>query len=179
VRHGLFWVTRIVCLSIAALHSYAADKVTVTINHQTISAWRTADLEGAKKEAAAAHKPIAWIASSPEYLDGTGKISMNGSRGATLHAFYALRDRTVLVFEDGFAENHKVIAMVDVAIHSHNGEPDHHPILPVVVFLDPDVTQVLAKADFESDFVKRAHVLADALAQADAKMNALPNEPRK
>jgi hypothetical protein len=123
-------------------------------------------LESAKQEAAQEHKPIAWVASSPEFLDGTGKISTTGSRGATLHALYALRDQTVLVFEDGFAENHQVLPLVDDAIHT----PDHHPILPVVVFLNPAATEVFAKVNFESNFVARAHLLADALKQAKTKL---------
>jgi hypothetical protein len=66
--------------------------VNVRIGNYAISAWRTADLESAKNEAASEHKPIAWIASDPKFLDGTGKISTDGSRGATLHALYALRE---------------------------------------------------------------------------------------
>ena len=173
-----FWVGAVL-MGLTCLNTCAGDKITVVINHQTISAWRTADLESAKKEAAAAHKAIAWIASSPEYLDGNGKISSNGSRGATLHALYASRNRAVLVFEDGFAENHKVLVLVDDAVHSHNGAPDHHPVLPVVVFLNPDATEVLAKVEFESDFVKRAHALADALDEVDKKMNPSPSNANK
>jgi hypothetical protein len=154
-----------------ALVTAHADKLTVRIGDYTISAWRTADLDAAKKEAASEHKPIAWVASSPEELDGHGRISSSGSRGATLHALYALRDQTVLVFEDGFAENHKVFQLVDDAIHTLNGQPNHHPTLPIVVFLNPDATEVIAKVEFESDFVKRAHLLADALKQAQSKVD--------
>ena len=174
--HRLAGVT---LLAFAFLNADAADKITIAIGGKTISAWRTADLESAKKEAAAAHKPIAWIASGPKYLDGSGNISETGSRGATLHALYALRSRTVLVFEDGFAENHKVLQLVDDAIHTTNGQPDHHPTLPGVVFLNPDATEVLAKVDFEPDFVKRAHALAGALEQAEAKMKSAPDAAKK
>jgi hypothetical protein len=137
----------------------AEDKITVTINGQTISAYRTADLESAKKEAAAAHKPIAWIASAPQLLDGKGTISLETSRGATLHAFFALRTRAVLVFEDAYAENHKVLQLVDVALHT----PDPHYTPPTVVFLDSQATKVLATVIYEPDFVKRAKALANAL----------------
>ena len=92
-----------------------------------------------------------------------------------MHAFYALRDRVVLVFEDGFAENHKVLQLVDDAIHT----PNHNPTLPVVVFLNPDATDVLAKVPFEPDFVKRAHALADALDQVKARMTAIPDASKK
>lgn len=148
-----------------------ADKLILHIGNQTISAWRTADLESAKKEAIASHKAIGWIASSAKSVEEPGTISSDGTRGATLHAFYALRNRVVLVFEDGFAENHQVLPLVDDAIHT----PNPHPTLPVVVFLNPDATEVLAKVDFEPDFVKRAHALADALDQVNARMRLIPN----
>ena len=157
----------------------APDKLTVVINHQTIIAWRTGQLKNAEKQAAAEHKPIAWIASDHHYLDGIGEISTGGSRGATLHTLYALRNRAVLVFEDGFVENHKVLRLVDDAIHTHGNMPNHHPTLPVVVFLNPDATKVLAKVEFESDFVKRAQALANALGEVDAKMSAAPGVARK
>ncbi|NOS68792.1 MAG: hypothetical protein HOP33_02570 [Verrucomicrobia bacterium] len=143
----------------------AADKLSVTINKQTISAYRTVDLEAAKKEAAAAKKPIAWIASSPKLLDGSGKISGNGSKGATLHAFYALRDRCVLVFMDAHEENHKVLRLVDDALHT----PNPHYTPPTVVFLDPEAKQVLATVIYEKDFTKRAGALAKALEQIKGK----------
>jgi len=148
----------------------APDKLTMVINGQTINAWRTGQLKDAEKQAVAEHKPIAWIASDAHYLDGIGEISTDGSRGATLHALYALRDRAVLVFEDAYAENHKDLPLVDQALHSPN--PDY--AVPVVVFLNPDGTQVLAKVPFESDFVKRAQALANALGEVEAKMNITP-----
>jgi hypothetical protein len=143
----------------------AEDKITVTINGQTISAYRTSDLESAKKEAAATHKPIAWIASAPQLLDGKGTISLETSRGATLHAFFALRSRAVLVFEDAYAENHKVLQLVDDALHT----PDPHYTPPTVVFLDSQATKVLATLIYEPDFVKRAKALASALEQIKGK----------
>jgi hypothetical protein len=152
-------------LALVSLCSDAADKVTVTINKQTISAYRTADLEAAKKEAAADKKPIAWIASSPKLLDGTGTISGNGSKGATLHALYALRSSCVLVFMDAFEENHKVLQLVDDALHT----PDPHYTPPTVVFLDPEPKQVLATVIYEKDFTKRAVELAKALEQIKGK----------
>lgn len=148
-----------VLLVLAPFHSHAADKLTVTINKQTISAYRTADLESAKKEAAAAHKPIAWIATSPAVLDGRGTITLTNGRGATLHAFYALRDKAVLIYEDAFAENHQVLPFVDEALHT----PDPHYTPPTVLFLDPEAKVVLAKVSYEPDFVKRANALANAL----------------
>ena len=160
--------TRLVLIALVGqicLNTNAADKLTITINKQTISAYRTADLEAAKKEAAAAKKPIAWIATSPKLLDGNGTITLETSRGATLHAFYALRDKAILVFMDAYEENHKVLPLVDNALHT----PNPHYTPPTVVFLDPDATKVLATVIYEPDFTKRAHALADALEQVKGK----------
>ena len=149
-----------------ALQASAGQQLAITINNQSCPFWRTADLESAKKEAASEHKPIAWIASASQFLDGKGIISGMSSRSATLHAFFALRDRTVLVFEDAYAENHKVLALVDSALHT----PDPHYTPPTVVFLNPDASEVLAKVPYEADFVKRAHDLANALETVKEKL---------
>lgn len=143
----------------------AAEKLTIMVNKQPIYAYRTADLEAAKKEAAAAKKPIAWIATSPKVLDGNGSISLETSRGATLHAFYALRNQAVLVYMDAYEENHKVLKLVDDALHT----PNPHYMPPTVVFLDPAATKVLATVIYEPNFTKRAHALADALEQIKGK----------
>ena len=158
-------MNRVICaaavflIMVLSLPAHAAQKVAIRINNQLISAYRTADLESAKRDAKATHKPIAWIASSPKVLDGHGSITQTNSRGATLHAFYALRDRAVLVFMDAYEENHKVVQFVDDALHT----PDPHYTPPTVLFLDPDATKVLATVIYEQDFVKRAKDLAKAL----------------
>lgn len=155
----------ILMLILAAFGVNAAEKVTVKIGNQTISAYHTVDLESAKKDASAAHKPIAWIASAPKLLDGHGTIAQENSRGATLHAFFALRDKAVLVFMDAYEENHQVLKLVDDALHT----PDPHYTPPTVVFLDPDAKQVLATVTFEPDYVKRAKALAKALDEIKGK----------
>jgi hypothetical protein len=165
MRTKLFRLALIALVSFASCGVKAADKVSITINGHVISAYRTVDLDSAKKEAAAAKKPIAWIASSPTLLDGKGNISQSSSRGATLHAFYALRDRAVLVFMDAYEENHKVLPLVDEALHT----PDPHYTPPTVVFLDPEAKQVLATVIYEMDFKKRATDLARALEEIKGK----------
>ena len=164
-KHRITWLVLTGAFMLVSISVSAADKLTVTINKQTISAYRTVDLEAAKKEAAAAKKPIAWIASSPKLLDGTGTISGNGSKGATLHALYALRLSCVIVFMDAMEENHKVLQLVDDALHT----PNPHYTPPTVVFLDPEVKQVLAKVPFEKDFTKRATDLGKALQEIKGK----------
>jgi hypothetical protein len=152
-------------MAASAFRANAADRIMITINQQPISAYRTVDLEAAKQEAAAARKSIAWIASSPALLDGKGTISGASSRSATLHAFYALRTQCVLVFMDAYEENHKVLQLVDDALHT----PDPHYTPPTVVFLDAEAKQVLASVIYERDFAKRAMAFAKALDQAGAK----------
>jgi hypothetical protein len=155
----------IVAFLLISINVNAADKMTIMINRETISAYRTVDLESAKKEAKATHKPIAWIATSPKVLDGRGTIALANSRGATLHAFYALRDKTILVYEDAYEENHKVLPLVDAALHT----PDPHYTPPTVIFLDPDATNVLAKVIYEPNFQKRAVALGNALQEIKGK----------
>ena len=137
----------------------AAEKLSLTVNGQRVSAYRTGDLESAKKEAIGAHKPIAWIASTFKFLDGHGTISQPSNRGATLHELFALRDRAVIVFMDAYEENHKVVQFVDDALHT----PDPHYTPPTVLFLDPEAKTVLATVTYEPDMVKRAKALAKAL----------------
>jgi hypothetical protein len=72
------------------------------------------------------------------------------------------------VFEDGPTENHKVLKFVDDAIH----KPKDQWVAPIVIFLNPSITKVLATVTFEPDFVKRAHALADGLNQAKEKMKS-------
>jgi hypothetical protein len=154
-----------VLLTLAGLDAHAADKLIVNIGNQNISAWRTADLESARQEATAAHKPIAWIASAPKLLNGKGSISDANQRGATLHAFFALRTKAVLVFMDAYEENHKVLPIVDKALHT----PDPHYNPPTVLLLDPAASQILATVLYEPDFTKRANALARALDQIKEK----------
>jgi hypothetical protein len=165
MRKFSYYLALVFGVAFAGLGASAADKVTITINQRTISAYRTVDLESAKKDAAAAHKPIAWIAASSKVLDGAGSISSRSSRGATLHAFYALRDKAILVFEDAYEENHKVLKLVDDALHT----PNPHYTPPSVVFLDPEAKEVLATVIYEQDYSKRANDLANALEQTKGK----------
>jgi hypothetical protein len=153
-------------LAATALGANAADKMVVTIAKQPIGAYRTEDLEAAKKQATAANKPIAWIATSPTVLDGRGSITQTNGRGATLHAFWLLKDQTVLVYMDAYAENHKVPALMDNALHT----PDPHYTPPTVLFLDPEATEILAKVSYEADYARRGRELAKALQDAKSKI---------
>ena len=61
---------------------------------------------------------------------------------------------------------------MDDAIYTKDGQHNENVTMPVVVFLNPAATEVLAKVDCERDFVTRAHLLADALKQAKAKLDS-------
>lgn len=152
----------------------AADEISVTVNNVNVYAWRAADLEKAKKQAGAEDKPIAWIVSEPEYLK-PGKISTSSPQGATLHAFFALRERAVLVFEDGAKQDNEAIKVVDDAVHTQTS----HPMLPVIVFLNPEATKVLTKVKYQSDFVKRAYALGGALREAENKLSVASDPPNQ
>jgi hypothetical protein len=162
-----FWAgaALLAILAISQLRGEAAEKISVRINNQLISAYRTSDLELAKQEAVSSRKPIAWIASAPKLLDGRGTISQTNSRGATLHAVFALRARAVLVFMDAYEENHKSPGFIDYALH----HPDPHYTPPTVLLLDPEATNVIATVIYEPDFVKRAKALAQGLEEAKGK----------
>jgi hypothetical protein len=162
-----FWAgaALLAILAIGQLRGEAAEKISVRINNQLISAYRTSDLESAKQEAVSSRKPIAWIASAPKLLDGRGTISQTNSRGATLHAVFALRARAVLVFMDAYEENHKSPGFIDYALH----HPDPHYTPPTVLLLDPEATKVIATVIYEPDFVKRAKALAQGLEEAKGK----------
>jgi hypothetical protein len=162
-----FWAgaALLAILAISQLRGEAAEKISVRINNQLISAYRTSDLESAKQEAVSSRKPIAWIASAPKLLDGRGTISQTNSRGATLHAVFALRARAVLVFMDAYEENHKSPGFIDYALH----HPDPHYTPPTVLLLDPEATNVIATVIYEPDFVKRAKALAQGLEEAKGK----------
>jgi peroxiredoxin len=153
----------------------APDKLTMVINGQTVTAWRTGQLKNAEAQARSEHKPIAWILSNPDYLDGTGQISSENSRGATVHVLYAFRDRAVLVFQDPYTEHHSVLPSVHEAVNALAAGWT----TPLVMLLDPDGAHVLATIPFEPDFVKRAHALANALGEAEAKMNVPPSAANK
>jgi hypothetical protein len=137
----------------------AAEKITIQVMGRPVSAYRTADVEQAKKEAKETKKPIAWIASSPKVLENNGDIKGKSGRAATSHAFAALGGRAVLVFMDAFEENHKVLKLVDDALHT----PNPHYTPPSVVFLDPDATKVLAVVTYDADFEKRKEAFRKAI----------------
>lgn len=145
-------------LSLSFLPLRAAERLIVKTNQQVISAYRTADLEEAKKEAIATRKPIAWIASAPKVLDGNGTLKLANGRGATLHAFAFFDKKAVIVFMDAYEENHKVLELVDNALHT----PNPHYTPPTVVLLDPEAKKVLATVTYEADFAKRIKDLVKA-----------------
>ena len=139
----------------------AADQVELKMGAKTIRAWHIADVEAAQKEARESNRAIAWIASSPKVLEDNCSIALASGRGATQHAFFALADKAVLVFQDAYAENHQGPKIVDEALHT----PDPHYTPPTVVFLDAELKEVLAKVEYEPNFAKRKAAFAEALAK--------------
>jgi hypothetical protein len=159
------WVSSLPVLFLILPNLQSAERLSVRVNNQLIAVYPTSELESAKKEAASAHKPIAWIASSTKFLDGRGTITQTNSRGATLHSLFALRTRAVLVFMDAYEENHRCPGFIDSALHN----PDPHYTPPTVLFLNSDADKVFATLIYEPDFVKRAKALASALDELKGK----------
>src|SRR5947209_16520835 len=113
--------------------------------------YRMAQLDEAKKRAVAEGKPIAWIASKPEYLTPYPKPMGKGSHAATTYAILALRKETVIVFSDATTENHQEPSLIDSALHT----PDPHYTVPGVIILTPSLDKVICKAPFTSDSQER------------------------
>jgi hypothetical protein len=121
--------------------------------------YRMDQLEAAKKRAAQEHKPIAWIASRPEFLTPYPKLLGHGSHAATAYAVRALRNDTVLVFSDALTENHHEPKIVDQALHS----PNPHYTVPGVVILTPSLDRVICKAPFTTDPHERIRIYTEVL----------------
>jgi len=155
----LFWGLALVVLSAHGV--VAAEKIVIKVNNRTISAYRLADFEQAKKEAKESKKHIAWIASSPKVLENNGSITGTSGRAATSHAFAAMGDRAVLVFQDAFAENHQGPAIVDEALHT----PNPHYTPPSVVILDAELSRVVGVILYEPDFERRKEAFKNAILQ--------------
>jgi hypothetical protein len=98
-------------------------------------------------------------------MNGPGEMTERGSGNATLYAFYILKDKAILVFEDAYAENHRVLPLVDKALHT----PNPHYTPPSVVFLDSEAKQVLAVVTYEREFANRSRSFADALERIKGK----------
>jgi len=121
--------------------------------------YRMARLEEAKKRATAEGKPIAWIASQPEYLTPSTKPMGKGSHAATTYAILALQKETIIVFSDSTTQNHQEPAIVDEALHT----PEPHYTIPGVIILTPSLDKVICKAPFTPDSQKRIRVFTDIL----------------
>jgi len=120
-----------------------------------------ARLEDAKKRAAAEGKPIAWIASQPEYLTPHPKPMGQGSHAATTYALLALQKEAIIVFSDSTTENHQEPGIVDEALHT----PEPHYTIPGVVILTPSMDKVICKAPFTPDAQERIRVFKDVLSR--------------
>lgn len=121
--------------------------------------YRMSQLDEAKKQAAAAGKPIAWIASVPEYLPAYRKPLGKGSHAATTYAILALQRDTIMVFSDARTENHHEPGIVDQALHT----PNPHYTIPGVIILTPSLDKVICKAPFTPDSNERIRIYTEVL----------------
>jgi len=137
--------------------------------------YRMSQLDDAKKRAATEGKPIAWIASYPEYLKPYSNLMGNGSHAATAYAIRALQKETILVFSDGRTENHQEPRIVDQALHT----PEPHYIVPGVVVLTPSLDKVICKAPFTEDAKERIALYTEVLKKIRDKDSWLEKPPPK
>jgi len=121
--------------------------------------YRMSQLDEAKKRAASESKPIAWIASQPEYLTPYANPMGKSSHSATTYAILALQKDTIIVFSDSNTENHHEPQIVDQALH----EPNPHYTIPGVIILTPSVDKVICKAPYTADSQERVRVFTDVL----------------
>jgi hypothetical protein len=121
--------------------------------------YRMNQLTEAKERAKRENKPIAWIATAPEYLAPYAKLMGNGSHAGTAYAIRALRNETIMVFSDARTENHHEPKIVDEALHS----PNPHYNVPGVVVLTPALDKVICTAPFASDAQERIRIFTEAL----------------
>jgi hypothetical protein len=144
----------------AVLHllarSYGAETKTTT---NAPALYRMARLEEAKQRAASEGKPVAWIASQPEYLTPHPKPLAKSSHAATTYAILALQKEAIIVFSDSTTENHQEPGIVDEALHS----PEPHYTIPGVIILTPSLDKVICKAPFTPDSQDRIRVYMDVL----------------
>jgi hypothetical protein len=121
--------------------------------------YRMAQLDDAKKRATAEAKPIAWIASQPEFLTPHPKPMGKSSHAATTYAILALQKEAVIVFSDSNTENHHEPGIVDEALHT----PEKHYTIPGVIILTPSLDKVICKAPFSQDSQERIQVFTEVL----------------
>ena len=139
--------------------------ITSCLSQVTVSAanaptiYRMAQLDEAKKRAAAEGKPIAWIASQPEYLTPHAKPMAKSSHSATTYAILALQKDVIIVFSDSNTENHHEPRIVDQALH----EPNPHYTIPGVIILTPSLDKVICKAPYAEDSQERIRVFTYVL----------------
>src|SRR3954453_16840602 len=106
--------------------------------------YRLAQLDDAKKRATAEAKPIAWIASYPEYLTPHAKPMGKAPHSASTYAFLAFQKETIIVFSDARAENHQEPGIVDQALHT----PEGHYTVPCVIVLIPSLEKIICKLPY-------------------------------
>ena len=124
--------------------------------------YRLSELEQAKAEAKKENKPIAFLATALSCIQATDVRSSNNSTAATIQDFEALKNATVIVFSDSFAENHTEPSIVDAALHPPD---DVHYTVPKVVIVDPDITKVIFVVRYATNSATQAKVLGAALAK--------------
>jgi hypothetical protein len=140
----------------------------------TPNIYRMGQLDEAKKRAAAEGKPIAWIASFPEYLTPDPNPRKSGSHAGTTYAILALQKETIIIFSDARAENHNEPAIVNDALHT----PEPHYTVPGVIILTPSLDTVITKVFHTQNIDERIRRFTDVLKKIRDK-DSWANKPSR
>lgn len=122
--------------------------------------YRLSELAEAQAEARRDKKPLAFLATEVICLQSNDKMLGKGSDSATIHAFEALKNATVIVFSDSRTENHQEPSIVDAALHPPE---DVHYTPPKVVIADVDLTKVIYVVPYTPEPQSRQKLMAEAL----------------
>jgi hypothetical protein len=121
--------------------------------------YRLSELAEAKEEAQRDGKPIAFLATFPKNIQGNGDMLKKGGTAASIHAFEALKNVTVLVFSDSETENHTEPSIVDAALHN----PPGPYTAPKVVITDAEIAKVIYVIPYNEDGTARQKMMVEAM----------------
>lgn len=123
--------------------------------------YRLSELAEAQAEARRDGKPIAFLATFTESIQANTDMLKKSSGAATIHAFEALKQATVLVFSDSETENHTEPPIVDAALHT----PPGPYTAPKVVITDVEISKVIFVIPYNEDGVARQKMMIEALSK--------------
>lgn len=130
--------------------------------------YRLSELKEAQAEARRDGKPLAFLATFSKTIQSNADMTKKSGNAATIHAFEALKNATVLVFSNSETENHQEPPIVDAALHNPHGPYT----APKIVITDAEITKVIFVIPYNEDFPTRQKMMAEALQKIAANRKA-------